>query len=177
MDLETMRLFLRPPRESDAAPMTAIRNSAFVMRFNGMTIWSEAQVRESLFRAGGATLLVLERKADGAVLGQISYEEDSLRYRVRALNLGYYLGEEYARQGYMKEALGAVIDALFEGDASMELVSARVFVGNVASERLLESLGFSKEGVFRRCVRDYSGNVFDDQAFSLLREEWRTREG
>ena len=73
----------------------------------------------------------------------------------------------------MKEALSACITALFRDDPALELVSARVFRGNTASERLLLSLGFTYEGCLRRCVRDDRGLVHDDMQFSLLREEWR----
>lgn len=52
----------------------------------------------------------------------------------------------------MKEALRAVLHELFT-EEDLEVVAARVFTGNIASEKLLRSLGFVYEGCIRRCVR------------------------
>lgn len=172
--VDTERLHLRLPRESDAETLLKIRNSAFVMKFNNMRAWDvermRAEIREEI-KAGSA--LYIERREDGALLGGIWIEEDDIRYRVRSKCLSYYLDERYARQGYMKEALAETIRALFENDPELELVAARVFAGNTASERLLLSLGFTYEGCIRRCVRTNDGETFDDIQFSLFREELR----
>lgn len=53
----------------------------------------------------------------------------------------------------MKEALRAVLHELFT-EEDLEVVAARVFTGNIASEKLLRSLGFVYEGVSAAaCVR------------------------
>ena len=172
--VETDRLLLRAPREDDAPALLAIRNSGFVRRFNPMSVWDEKRMRgEIRVEIENDSAYYIERKADGALLGMIGVEEDELRYRVRAKSVSYYLGEAYARQGYMKEALRAVIRTLFAQDTELEVVSARVFRGNMASERLLLSLGFTCDGCIRRCVRMENGTVFDDMQFSLLRGELR----
>lgn len=172
--IETLRLLLRAPREGDARALLQIRNSAFVMEFNNMRAWDEermrAEIQEEIEKE---SCLYIERKEDGALLGGIWFEEDDIRYRVRSRCLSYYLGEQYARCGYMKEALGAAVRALFENDPELELVAARVFAGNKASERLLLSLGFTYEGCIRRCVRTQDGTTRDDMQFSLFREELR----
>ena len=168
--IETERLRLRAPREDDAPALLAIRNSDFVRRFNPMSVWDEKRMRgEIREEIENDSAYYIERKADGVLLGMISVEEDELRYRVRAKSVSYYLGEAYTRQGYMKEALGAVLHGLFADDPALEVISARVFRGNTASERLLLSLGFTCDGCIRRCVRMENGTVFDDMQFSLLR--------
>lgn len=172
MHIETQRLVLRDPRAVDTDPILVIRNSDFVMRFNAMTPWTREQVWNELAGDGEENVVIVERKEDGAVLGALFYAEDNIRYRVRSWNLSYYLGEQYARQGYMKEALRGLVDWLFAEEEGLELVSARVFSGNTGSERLLRSLGFHHEGTVRRGVRNQAGEVFDDLLFSLLREEW-----
>ena len=152
-ELHTERLLLRTPRERDAAEIMAIRNSAFVMKDNAMQKADKEQVTH-LIRAEidrGDTLFI-ERKEDGALLS-------------------YYLGEQFARQGYMKEALRAVLHELFT-EEDLEVVAARVFTGNIASEKLLRSLGFVYEGCIRRCVRTSESGIRDDMQFSLLREEY-----
>ncbi len=171
-ELHTERLLLRTPRERDAAEIMAIRNSAFVMKDNAMQKADKEQVTR-LIRAEidrGDTLFI-ERKEDGALLGMIAAEEDSVRFDVRSRCLSYYLGEQFARQGYMKEALRAVLHELFT-EEDLEVVAARVFTGNIASEKLLRSLRFVYEGCIRRCVRTSESEIRDDMQFSLLREEY-----
>ena len=72
----------------------------------------------------------------------------------------------------MKEALRAVLHELFTEEDHLEVVAARVFTGNIASEKLLRSLGFVYEGCIRRCVRTSESEIRDDMQFSLLREEY-----
>ena len=171
-ELHTERLLLRAPRESDAAEIMAIRNSAFVMKDNAMqTVDKERMLRLICAEIDGGSTWYIERKEDGALLGMIAAEEDSIRYDVCSRCLSYYLGEQFARQGYMKEALRAVLHTLFV-DENMEVAAARVFTGNAASEKLLKSLGFVYEGCIRRCVRVPQGEIRDDMQFSMLREEY-----
>ena len=70
-----------------------------------------------------------------------------------------------------REALRAVLHELFT-EEDLEVVAARVFTGNIASEKLLRSLGFVYEGCIRRCVRTSESEIRDDMQFSLLREEY-----
>lgn len=95
---------------------------------------------------------ILSEKRTALCLVMIAAEEDGVRFDVRSRCLSYYLGEQYTRQGYMKEALRAVLHELFT-EEDLEVVAARVFTGNIASEKLLRSLGFVYEGCIRRCVR------------------------
>ena len=71
----------------------------------------------------------------------------------------------------MTEARRSLLPYAFEV-LQVEVVSARVFSGNRGSERVLEKLGFVKEGTLRRAVKGYGGIIYDDVVFSLLREEW-----
>lgn len=153
-ELHTERLLLRTPRERDAAEIMAIRNSAFVMKNNVMKVLDKEQMVHLIHREiDYENTWYIERKEDGALLGMIAAEEDGVRFDVRSRCLSYYLGEQYTRQGYMKEALRAVLHELFT-EEDLEVVAARVFTGNIASEKLLRSLGFCMKGVSAAaCVR------------------------
>ena len=146
-ELHTERLLLRTPRERDAAEIMAIRNSAFVMKNNVMEVVDKEQMVHLIHREiDYEDTWYIERKEDGALLGMIVAEEDGVRFDVRSRCLSYYLGEQ--------------------------VVAARVFTGNIASEKLLRSLGFVYEGCIRRCVRTSESEIRDDMQFSLLREEY-----
>ena len=90
---------------------------------------------------------------------------------LESLSLEYFVGEAFAGQGLMTEALGAVVPYAFQ-TLGAPVLSARVFRENKASQRVLEKLGFTREGLLRRAVRCPGGQVHDDVPFSLLRQEW-----
>ena len=67
----------------------------------------------------------------------------------------------------MYEALHTIIQELLKEN---DIISARVFVGNDASKKLLEKLGFTHEGTLRHAVKGYQDIIFDDQLFSITKE-------
>ena len=107
--METNRLILRGPCTADAQSIMEIRNSEFVLRYNAMCPCSLERTAQQLER-DRESMLVLERKEDGKVIGTVFASADGLRYQVNACDLAYYLAEEESRKGYMSEALTALID-------------------------------------------------------------------
>ena len=81
---------------------------------------------------------------------------------------------ERKEDGALLGMIAAEEDVLHElfTEEDLEVVAARVFTGNIASEKLLRSLGFVYEGCIRRCVRTSESEIRDDMQFSLLREEY-----
>ena len=169
--IETGRLLLRPPERADAPIIREFLAQEHVRRYNCLGQLPAMEQMEELLLCEPGSQFSLVRKEDGQVLGHIGLGADALRFRVKSLSLDYYLGEEYARRGYMCEALGGLLRRLFLQEG-VEAVSARAFVENAASMALLEKLGFTQEGTLRRAVRTYEGKCFDDTVFSLLREEY-----
>ena len=172
MHFETSRLIIRNILPEDAADMYAIRHSQFVMQYNCMKPVSLEEFRAMLERnqnKDGWLHIIL--KESGKPIGMIGAGEDDLRYQVKAMMIDYYLGEQYARKGYMSEALYALMKHLFENE-NVELISARVFGENTASEALLKKLGFIREGTLRKGVRTHDGVAHEDKLFSILREEF-----
>lgn len=163
--LETERLILRNGKQEDIHHFLGIRNSAFVLKYNAMEICDEEQLFKEI-----SDNFVLERKNDHKIIGFIGIEKDMLRYGVTSACISYYLDEKEAKHGYMSEALKSMLSYLFE--QGIEIVGARVFVGNDASVSLLKKLGFTHEGTLRHAVQGYGGIIYDDQLFSLLKEEW-----
>ena len=172
MRLETPRLILRKPEIADIGDYLEVVNSEFVRRYNAMTIVTpEKAVAEFVSAKEDHSLLVMESKSNNKVIGVICTHEDSIRYGVDSRELSYFLREEESGKGYMKEALRGLIRHLFEQE-HLTCIAARCFAPNVASQRLLESLGFLREGVVRRCVKGYQDTVFDDCLYSLMQEDW-----
>jgi len=170
--LETNRLILRRPRPLDVDDYLAFCNSVFVLQYNAMsTLDREGALAQFAREDSPWGMFALEHKDTGRMIGMIFTQEDSLRYGVRSAEFSYFLNEAYAKQGYMKEALGAVIHHLFQTE-DLESVAARSFAPNTSSRRLLLSLGFHQDGLIPKCVRGYNDIVFDDTLYSLMREDW-----
>lgn len=70
---------------------------------------------------------------------------------------GYWIGAEYAGQGLMSEALSLAVGYAFAGDdeggLGLHRVCANVVPRNVASQRVLEKVGFAKEGLSEKYLQ------------------------
>lgn len=176
MELLTSRLRIRDPRLSDEERLAALGNTDFVRRYLCMPYLSPAEWHSylcSMIEKQNNFVLAL-RESD-EFIGKISLQKDDLRYQVNSTGLAYWIGEPWARRGYMTEAMGALLPWLFNV-LGYEIITVRAFAVNTASRALMEKLGFIQEGCFRRAVR-FEDTVYDDVAFSLLREDWnRTRQ-
>lgn len=73
-----------------------------------------------------------------------------------AVEIGYCIGREYRNQGYMTEALKAII-RFFMYDVQAGRVSARHDTRNPASGRVMAKAGMHKEGILRRSGRNNAG--------------------
>ena len=172
MYLETERLILRKPHVGDVQDYLEYANSEFVQQYNAMSVVTcEAAEAEFANAKDDRSIVAMELKSNHKMIGLIYTQEDSLRYKVGSKEISYHLREDESRKGYMKEALHALIGHYFEAE-HLSCITARCFLPNVASQRLLESLGFVKEGVLRKCVKGYQDVVFDDCLYSLTREDW-----
>lgn len=90
---------------------------------------------------------------------------------VQAGTLGYWVGEAYARKGYMTAALHALLPFAF-GGLSLHRVEAACIPTNVPSIRLLEKCGFVREGLARRylCI---NGAWQDHYLYGLVNDDPR----
>lgn len=175
MHLETLRLILRKPQLDDVNDYLEFVNSEFVGRYNAMTPTTREKAEKQFANApDDGCVLAIRLKETGKVIGMIYTQEDSIRYGVNSKEISYFIREEQAQKGYMKEALSALITYLFERE-NLTCVASRCFAPNIASQRLLESLGFQREGLIRKCVKGYQDIIFDDCLYSLMQADWATQ--
>ncbi len=88
----------------------------------------------------------------------------------RRVELGYALGRDYWRQGYMQETLRAVLDYAFDA-LNMHRIEADVDPRNAASVLTLERLGFQREGFLRERWH-VNGEIQDAFFYGLLKPDW-----
>ena len=108
------------------------------------------------------------RKTDHKLIGTCGYHKWS-KASFRA-EIGYDLSPDCWGQGYMTEALHAVIQNGFER-MKLNRIEALVYVNNHRSIQLLQKLKFKREGL----LQDYfclDGVFFDHYLLALLRREW-----
>jgi RimJ/RimL family protein N-acetyltransferase len=162
--IETERLLLRDWTEADFLPFLRHTNTPVVMRWLG-GVRSEAEQRESVGRImrwqseRGFTFWVVERKADGALLGFCGLKvADTLGSPIEGMyEIGWRLREDVWGQGYAKEGAIAALDFAFDR-LGADRVVAITFPPNEASWGLMERLGMT-----RRPELDY-----DDARFPAL---------
>ncbi len=118
---------------------------------------------------GTGARVVAERHGDGTVIGWCSVSRWNPDYR--SASLGYCFARAAWGQGYATEAAAALVGWAFD-ELSLNRVQAETDTRNVASARVLEKLGFVREGTLREdCI--VNGEVSDSWVFGLLRREWR----
>ena len=103
-------------------------------------------------------------------LGNISIWPTSRRER--AAELGYWIRTAETGKGVATEAAARVLQVGFE-ELGLHRVTARIAVGNVASERVADKLGFVREGLLRKEVLVH-GVWMDHSLWAILEEEFLT---
>ncbi len=111
---------------------------------------------------------IIERASDRAFLGTCGFHCIDLTNNI--CELGYDLSPEYWGNGYMTEAVGAILAFCFS-ETDINRVQAFVHTENARSCRLLEKLGFRPEGVMRD-RHFFRGKYYDHFVYSLLRREY-----
>jgi RimJ/RimL family protein N-acetyltransferase len=174
--LHTARLLLRPSADADADALFALHSSPHVMRYWDAPPWSEhgraerfiAACRQIAYERTGARLAV-DRTSDGVLIGWCSLTRWNPDYR--SASLGYCLDYAVWGHGYATEAARALLQWAFD-TLALNRVQAETDTRNLASARVLEKIGFVRQGTLREdCV--VNGEVSDSWVFGLIRREWR----
>lgn len=176
--LRTQRLQLRQILLSDAPALFAIHSDVEWMRWYGVEPVSEMAQAEQLaelfagwFHAGTGFRWGLECLQDRRLIGTCGL----FRWNRSWGNcvIGYEIARDRQAQGYMREALAAVLDYGFN---SMHLhrIQAETHPQNLASIGLATRLGFRFEGVHREQAY-WNGRFHDLNCYSLLENEWRAQ--
>ena len=176
--LHTDRLRLRPFADADAEALYALQSSAQVLRYWDSPPWSEPSRAERFIVAcrqmaddGSGARLAIERDSDGAFIGWCSLTRWNPEYR--SASLTYCLDDAAWGQGYATEAARALLHWAFD-TFDLNRVQAETDTRNLASARVLEKLGFVREGTLREdCIVD--GEVSDSWVFGLIKRDWWRR--
>jgi [ribosomal protein S5]-alanine N-acetyltransferase len=156
--IATERLILRLPEMSDHLGWVRIRREGEDFLRAWEPNWAADHFTRRAFRArvswaarsreeGRALPLFLLRREDEGLLGAITLD-NIRRGPAQTGQVGYWVGPDFARKGYMHEALTAVVQHAFTV-LDLSRIEAACLPENVASRGLLEKSGFRYEGVAR----------------------------
>lgn len=180
--LRGSRVLLRLPQLGDYDPWYTLRQSSkdFLRPFEPR--WTEADLARRVFitrvkrareeaeegtdysffvflASGGRETLV-----GGITLSNIR------RRAAQFVNLGYWMGQQYAGQGLMSEAVGVSLPFIFD-TLELHRIHAAFLPGNAASRRVLEKNGFAEEGFAEKYLQ-INGRWEDHVLFGLTRERY-----
>ncbi len=167
------RVVLRLPVESDGAEFLVVNSRS--AKFNrGLASPPTTMKQFEAFvnrnsKPDGACFLIC-RAQDGAVMGSIALSQ-IFHGGFRSAYVGYQIGEEFSRQGYMTEALQLMLRYAFV-KLKLHRLEANIQPENTPSIALVKRAGFVKEGYSRRYLK-VSGRWRDHERWAILVEDWR----
>jgi RimJ/RimL family protein N-acetyltransferase len=171
--LRVDELLLRPPTPDDVDALApafadpAVGGEAGLPPFDAATLREMIVERLPAMAASGLLVPLVVAEADtGRVVGGASYHHFS--FMREAIEIGYWLYPEARGRGVATRTVRTLAVHAFAG--GVYRVNAVVRIGNVASERVLERAGFTREGVARRLLL-HEGVRRDATLFALLADD------
>lgn len=153
---QSARLILRALKMADAQDLFRCCREPAVSRYSewyphadlgqsrAYISWMQSQYR----KREGTTFAVCERMG-GRLIGTASYIHLDLEHRTS--EIGYCLAADCWGKGYAVEAAYTLMDHGFRR-MGLHRISATVMPENARSIRVLEKLGFSREGLMKKAI-------------------------
>ena len=176
--LDTERLLLRPTRRTDLSQL----HEAIEATLPELVRWlpwarlthdkrdSRQYLRHarSTWTRRAAFEYVLEARSTHTLVGMASVHR--IDWYRRCAGLGYWIRKEMWGQGFATEAGAALVErALLVWE--LHRIEAHIATDNIASQRVIEKLGFQREGVARQ-IEFVNGRYLDHIQYSLLRGDF-----
>lgn len=174
-------VFLRTPQMADHAAWAALREESRPFLAPWEPTWPLDDLTRSAFRRrirrylqdirdDAAYPFFVFRSSDHALMGGLTLS-NVRRGVTQSAALGYWIGEPFARQGHMSAAVSACLGFVFD-QLRLHRLEAACLPTNAASIRLLEKVGFTREGFARRYLR-INGMWQDHLLYAMLSEDLR----
>jgi [ribosomal protein S5]-alanine N-acetyltransferase len=179
--MEGDRVLLRPPERGDWELWSAVRGESRKFLAPWEPSWTSDALTRSAYRRRlqryaidwrtdqGYSFFIF-RIEDGALVGGIGLS-NVRRGVAETASLGYWVGERFARRGYMTQGLALALAFSFQR-LKLHRVEAACLPHNAPSRGLLLKTGFREEGYAREylCI---DGRWQDHVLYAMLRDEWR----
>jgi len=173
--IETERLILRPFVMEDARAMyinwcadpevtkylTWPTYTSVDGAYEILDIWTQEYEKKDFYQ------WAIELKALGQPIGSIAVVEQ--KEKAQVAHIGYALGRTWWRQGFMSEALKAVMDFLFD-EVGFNRLESRHDPNNPNSGKVMVKCGMKHECTMRQSDWNNQG-ICDASWYALLKEE------
>lgn len=178
------RVLLRLPQMGDYDEWYTLRHASrnFLRPFEPR--WTDADLGKRVFSSrvkrareeaeegtDYSFLIFVGRNGHDELVGGITLS-NVRRRAAQFVNLGYWMGQQFAGQGLMSEAVGLTLPFVFE-TLDLHRIHAAFLPGNTASRRVLEKNGFVEEGFAEKYLQ-INGRWEDHVLFGLTRERYET---
>lgn len=172
-DMETERLLLRHWKRGDYQAFMKIVSDPKVMVPAGFAPLESMDAAAAMFRRDmrNDMCYAIVLKETGEAVGRINFQTDLRRFHVNSLSVGYELRRDCWGQGYMTEALEAMVACAFE-KRKVDVLAACHYADNQRSQRVIEKCGFKLEGVVPWASKRPDGKICDDVCYSILRADY-----
>jgi len=172
-------VYLRYPRMSDYGQWASLRGESRAFLSPWEPQWARDELTKGAFRRR-LKRYAQEARGDTAYAFFVFHSQDDVllggctlsnvrRGVTQCCALGYWIGERFSRQGYMFDAIRALVPFIFS-TLGLHRIEAACLPSNDASKSLLTKLGFRQEGVARRYLQ-INGEWQDHLLFALLADE------
>jgi ribosomal-protein-alanine N-acetyltransferase len=172
-------LFLRTPSLADYTPWSDLRAESRAFLTPWEPTWPADDLTRTAFRRrvrryhaeireDRAYPFFIFRQADYVLIGGITLSNVT-RGMTQTATLGYWMGERYSGRGWMTRAVRALVPFALDS-LHLHRLEAACLAHNAASMRLLEKVGFRREGLARGLVC-INGRWQDHIVYALLAED------
>ena len=177
--LETERLLLREWDVADAEDLFAIYSNEDVVRYTPITAYTtleQAVTKAANFRdwfrvKQASVVWAVVLKDTGKIIGECSLH--SLSPENQRAEVGYAYSPEVWGKGIASESIQKIIDYAFTDFSLFPINRLEAYTDprNTASAKLLENIGFAKEGHLRQRHIE-KGEVVDSVVYAILGSEY-----
>lgn len=178
--IRTERLLLRPYGRQDLEYLADVASRPEVVRYlyeevrDRQEVSAELELRSrlrSIQKEGDRLLLVVQRREDRRVVGDVNLHFVSDRHRQG--EVGWVFHPDHQGQGYATEAASEMLRLGFEG-LDLHRIFARCDARNTGSVGVMERLGMRREAHFVE-NEFFKGEWADELVYAMLSSEWAAR--
>lgn len=175
--LQTERLCLRQLSLLDARDVFEVFSNEEVTKYYDLATFTTIERAERFinrmnekFATSEGIRWAIALRSTNRLIGTCGY--NAVYSSSRRAIIGYELKQDHWGQGYMTEALHAMIEYGFV-ELQLNRLEAFVIPGNERSFQVLSKLGFVEEGILRE-YGFWKDQFWDMRCFSLLKREWQS---
>ena len=173
--IKTNRLVIRRFKETDCIDLHEYLSKPEIYAFEpGQPISLKEAEKISIERAKGSDFYAVVLRENKKMIGHLYFKQIDPKVMM-TWELGYIFNPSYHKKGYASEAARALVEYAFQ-NYKIHRIRARCDPENPASWKLLEKVGFRREGHFKQFVtfrNDESGKPIwlDTYEYGFLKED------